>query len=112
MPFLAVVWLRDNDAAQRFADQEEDLDTRTVGIYRFPKREVKLCRGFQGGCRHTTWTRHKLGHYVHACGLRNPDWWKHLAGTFLDRFGLNLLPRDQTPKLFQNPEGYEPDSTF
>lgn len=110
MPFLAVVYVADDEAAQQFL--ETDQPGRIVGIYRFPKRDVKLCRGFTGGCRRTTWTRHRLGHYVHACGLRSPRWWKQLAGVFLDTFGMNLLEREETPKLFRNPEGYEPDSTF
>lgn len=106
MPLLAVVYVRDADELERF--QEADHGGRVVGIYRFPKRDVKLCRGFQGGCRHTAWTRHRLGHYVHACGLRNPQWWRQIAGTFLDKFGFNLLPRDETPALFRNPAGLDP----
>ena len=105
MPFLAVVWLRDDDEAHDFVD--EDGTGRVVGLYRFPKRDVKLCRGFSGGCRQTAWTRHKWGHYVHACNLRSPDWWQRLTMSLIDHFGINLLPRVDTPGLFQNPAQWE-----
>lgn len=107
MPFLAVVYVRDAEQLEQF--QEVDHEGRVVGIYRFPKRDVKLCRGFSGGCRHTTWTRHRLGHFVHACGLRVPDWWRRIRGTMLDMFGANLLPRDETPALFRNPDTWDLD---
>lgn len=105
MPYLAAVWLRDDDEASEFL--EEDGTGRVVGMYRFPKRDVKLCRGFTNGCRRQAWTRHKLGHYVHACQLRIPQWWQHLAMSFIDSFGINLLPRESTPRIFQNPAQWE-----
>lgn len=105
MPFLAVVWLRDDDEAREFL--EEDGTGRAVGLYRFPKGDVKLCRGFSGGCRRTTWTRHQWGHYVHACNLRSRQWWEQLTMTLIDKFGINLLPREDTPKIFRNPEQWE-----
>lgn len=112
MPFLAVVWLKDEEEASEFiTTMADDADVavvgRLAGLYRFPKRDVKLCRTSSGGCRHTTWTRHRLGHMVHGCGLRNPRWWKMLSGVFLDLLGVNLLPRDETPGLFRNPEGWD-----
>lgn len=118
MPFLAVVWLSDDDEAREFVGFMSDDETddaaavgRLAGLYRFPKREVKLCRGFNGGCRHTAWKRHKWGHMVHACGLRNPRWWRHLRGMFLDTFGINLLK--DPPALFRNPEGWDdPSNVF
>lgn len=105
MPFLAVVWLADDDAASEFI--EEEGTGRIVGVYRFPKRDVKLCRSFTGGCRWQAWKRHKLGHWVHGCNLRVADWWKNLGMGFIDSFGINLLPREDTPKLFRNPEQWE-----
>jgi hypothetical protein len=105
MPFLAVVYLSDEEKAKEFI--EEESVGHLVGMYRFPKRDVKLCRGFNGGCRHQSWTRHKWGHWVHACNLRTPDWWKQLSMTFIDKFGINLLRRDHTPRVFQNPEQWE-----
>jgi hypothetical protein len=105
MPFLAVVWLRDDDETREFLD--ESGTGRVVGVYRFPKRDVKLCRGFSTGCRRTNWTRHRWGHYVHECNLRSNQWWKQLTVSMIDRFGINLLPREDTPRIFQNPAEWE-----
>jgi hypothetical protein len=105
MPFIAVVYLKDEEEAAAYMD--EDAIGRLVGMYRFPKRDVKLCRGFTGGCRHQSWTRHKWGHWVHACGLRTPDWWKRIGMSLIDSFGINLLRRDHTPRVFQNPEQWQ-----
>ena len=105
MPLLAVVWLRDDDAAREFI--EEESTGRVVGLYRFPKRDVKLCRGFSGGCRRDGWKRHRFGHWAHGCNLRDIQWWRTLSMTFIDRLGINLLPREETPRIFQNPEAWE-----
>lgn len=105
MPYLAVVYLSDDEKAKEYMNEESV--GRLVGLYRFPKRDVKLCRGFSGGCRHQSWKQHKWGHWVHACGLRTPDWWKRLAMSLIQTFGINLLPRSVTPRVFQNPEQWE-----
>lgn len=110
MPFLAVVWLRDDEEANDFIYEQDTVLSNTgrvVGLYRFPKRDVKLCRGFSNGCRQQAWTRHRLGHYVHACNLRTRNWWQTLSTSLIDRFGINLLPRENTPKIFQNPAEWE-----
>jgi hypothetical protein len=79
----------------------------TLGIYAFPAKNggVDIC---PRGCPGRAWTRHRDGYMVHICGRRTRDWRRRIVGSLFDTLGLNLLPRARTPKMFQNPEGWEP----
>lgn len=83
---------------------------RVVGVFRMPPRDEPVCTGLSGGCKGAGWRRHARGYMVHACGLRNRDYRDQLighAGGLLDTYGINLLPRDRTPQVFRNPEGWD-----
>jgi hypothetical protein len=109
MPFLAIVYARDADELRHFRDAHEETwgDTgQLVGVYRLPSSKESTCSGSCSRGRTAGWTRHKDGHMMHSCGRRHPDTRKRIHVTLMDMFGINLLRRKNTPKLFQNPEGY------
>ena len=105
MPFLVVIHTDDPDEVRALTSGH-----RVVAVYRMPKRDVPTCAGNCGrNRRHITgWGRHSdSGHMVHAdCQRRTPAWRKTLSGGLFDALGINLLKRDRTPKLFQNPQGW------
>lgn len=80
---------------------------RAVGVYRMPARNEPVCVGLSGGCKMVGWRRHATGHMVHLCGKRNRDYRAQLAVAIMDWFGINLMPRDRTPDVFRNPEGWD-----
>lgn len=80
---------------------------RVVGVYRMPDRDEPVCMGISGGCRESGWKRLRRGYMVHACGLRNRGYRAKIAISLMDWFGINLLPRDRTPGVFRNPEGWD-----
>lgn len=112
MGFLLIVHVKDSDAIHDVTQAvENDVEgARVVGLFRFPERNEPVCRG-TSGCKQEGWTRAwPDGHMVHACGYRNRSFRQQLAGHaggFLDTYGLNLLPRDDTPTVFRNPESHD-----
>lgn len=107
MPFVAMVYVTTSDQARAIRERYASGDAgRIVGIYELPiQGSAPTCSGFckAGGA----YTRHpRNGHMVHACGRRHRDWRKRIRLTLFDMFGRNRLPRDVTPALFQNPEGW------
>lgn len=80
---------------------------RAVGVYRMPDRDEPVCTGLSGGCKVVGWRRHVRGHMVHLCGLRNQSYREQLAVAIMDWFGINLMPRERTPKVFRNPPGWD-----
>jgi hypothetical protein len=106
-----------NDPAIVRALQEENANRdvgigKVVGLYRFPSSKDVECPGWT--CPHTTnkrygYGRHpKFGHIVHGgCNKREHGFRDRLHRILLDTFGINLLPRDATPRIFRNPEGYD-----
>lgn len=112
MGFLVIVHVNSIDDARAFVRGAQDVaDTaRTVGVFRMPPRDEEVCMGLSG-CKATGWKRlSPEGHMVHACGRRNRDYRQRLAehaGGLLDTYGINLLPREHTPALFRNPEGWD-----
>lgn len=81
---------------------------RVVGVYRMPARDEPVCPGSTGGCKQQGWTRHDpRGYMVHACGLRNRNYRDLISISLMGQFGINLMPRDKTPRIFQNPKGYD-----
>jgi hypothetical protein len=108
MPFVAMIYVTTPDQARQIRERYSSGDAgRIVGIYALPVAgSTPTCTGFckDGG---SAFTRdHKNGHMVHACGRRHRDWRKRIRLTFFDMFGRNRLPRDVTPAMFQNPEGW------
>lgn len=112
MGFLVIVHVKDTDAINDLTQAVEgDVEgARVVGLFRFPDRDEIVCKGLSG-CKQEGWTRAwPNGHMVHACGHRNRNYRQQLAGHaggFLDTYGVNLLPRDDTPPIFRNPESYD-----
>lgn len=110
MPFIALVFARDANAANRLTrtlDPEGYADNggyKIVGLFRMPEmKKTPTCSGYcsAGGA----YTRHQSGGWMmHACGKRHRDWRKRIFGSLFDVLGMNLLPRAITPKLFQNPD--------
>lgn len=86
--------------------QTPAASARVAGVYRMPDRDEPVCPGASGGCKEVGWTRSRRGHMVHTCGLRNPRYRDWIANSLLDMFGINLLPRNKTQRVFQNPQGW------
>jgi hypothetical protein len=99
---------KDLDKVKSIMDalQQEPV-ARVVGVYALPTKRDQVCRGFIGGCRKTAWTRDDHGRIIHSCGGRAKNWSARLRGSLFDLLGINLLPRERTPALFQNPEGWD-----
>lgn len=116
MGFLVIVHVDTIDDAKKLAksrpgrSQTPVDNARVVGVFRMPSRDEPVCAGLSG-CKATGWKRMSPdGHMVHACGHRNRDYRQRLAGHaggLLDTYGINLLARDHTPRLFRNPVGWD-----
>lgn len=112
MGYLVIVHVDTIDDARALRKDVQDVtDTgRVVGVFRMPPRSETVCAGLSG-CKATGWKRlFPEGHMVHACGYRNRDYRERLAGHaggLLDIYGINLMPREHTPALFRNPEGWD-----
>lgn len=112
MGYLVIAHVKNIDAARVMASRLPDVGgafegARVVGVYRMPDRDEDVCPGISGGCREAGWKRSRRGHMVHACGLRNRGYRAKIAISLMDWFGINLLPRDRTPGVFRNPEGWD-----
>lgn len=104
-----MVYADDADTARAIRDQHTPATGgKVVGLYRFPAKDDCTCTGSCSRRTNGGWTRHaKGGHMIcGGCGKRHQDTRKRLIGSLLDYLGINLLPRDKTPKLFQNPFGW------
>lgn len=116
MGYLVITYVKTIDAARVMLNNMPDVggDTfkgaRVVGVFRMPTRDEIVCAG-ASRCKEVGWKRlHPEGHMVHACGHRNAHYRDQLAGHaggLLDTYGINLLPRDRTPVVFRNPEGWD-----
>jgi hypothetical protein len=105
MPLLVMVYTTNAEQTRRLLAVVEGGDVgRTVGVYRMPLAGEPVCAG--GTCRSDGWTRAEDGQMVHGCGRRNKRWRKRISTTLMDVFGINRLPRAETPAVFQNPEGW------
>lgn len=109
MPFLALVYVRDADAARALIQEHRNSDStgKVVGLYRLPAHDEKLCRGWCVGKRGMNpWRRHQPGGFMicGVCGNRHKDSFRRAIGGLFDSFGINLLPRNRTPRAYQNPE--------
>jgi hypothetical protein len=113
MGYLVIAHVKTIDAARVMMNNLPEVggtafeDARVVGVYRMPDRDENVCPGASGGCKATAWTRHRRGYMVHACGLRQRDYRSKLAIAIMDWFGINLMPRERTPSVFRNPEGWD-----
>jgi hypothetical protein len=109
MGYLVITYVETIDQARAMTKAiPEGVDgARIAGVYRMPSHDEPVCMGLSGGCKAVGWTRHPRGYMVHACGLRNPNYRDTLAVSLMDNFGINLLLRDRTPKVFRNPKGWD-----
>lgn len=113
MPYLVLVHCADEKAAEIVVNANHPDDGtrhRVVGVYDMPRVDDNTCAGFR--CTKNSWTRAPGGHMVHSCGRRHPEWRRRLVGSLLDYVGRNLLNRDKTPKVFQNPKGWTEPPLF
>lgn len=111
MPFIVMLYVPDADDVRGLvkAISESDLTTdhiRTAGIYRWPLKADLSCQGFCSNKNHASpWRRNVRGHMeCGVCGGRHVHTRKRFIGALLDYLGMNLLPRSNTPKVFQNPD--------
>jgi len=118
MPYVVIVYAPDRATADAIVEEHAYRPRppgsvgQTVGLYRFPSSKDVECPGWR--CPHTVnkrygYGRHpKFGHIVHGgCNKRERGFRDRLHRILLDTFGVNLLPRDTTPRVFRNPEGYD-----
>jgi len=118
MPYLAVVYVNDRQAraiTERYSGGDAG---RIVGLYEFPPKSDEECPGSRcPGARHESmfgWGRHKSkGYIVHGnCQRRRKGFRGRIRLSLLDLFGINLLPREITPSIFQNPDNYDHPEAF
>lgn len=106
MPFLAIVYVPDHTAADRIVERYSRGGAgRIVGLYRW-NRKPESCTGCGG--KMEAWGRHRHGHLV--CGTCNRPHRlarRRLIGAIFDYLGSNLLPRESTPIVFRNPDGWD-----
>lgn len=113
MGYLVVTYVDSIDAARVMTNSVPEVggvfeNARVVGVYRMPHRDEPVCPGSSGGCKAEGWTRvPRRGYMAHSCGLRNRDYRQTLSRGLMDTFGINLLPRNKTPKIFRNPETWD-----
>lgn len=112
MGYLVITYVEDIKAARVMMTNLPDVGgafegTRVVGVYHMPPRDEPVCMGQSGGCKEAGWKRLRRGYMAHACGLRNQGYRTQIAITIMDLFGINLMPRSRTPRLFRNPEGWD-----
>lgn len=114
MPYVVIVYAPDRATANHLTEAiDNNADgARPVGLYRFPSSKDVECPGWR--CPHVTNKRYGYGrdaryaHIVHgACGRREKGFRARVSKILMDTFGINLLPRDTTPAVFRNPEGYD-----
>jgi hypothetical protein len=103
MPFVVMLYAADREHADTLV-MHNCYVSRVVGMYELTDRKAPTCPGLT--CRAFGWTRHRRGYMVHACGKRRRGWRGRLSVALMDVLGVNLLPRDDTPALFRNPEGW------
>src|SRR6266511_1663425 len=108
MPFVVMVYATTPQEGRQIRDRYTDGDVgRLVGIYPIPKANTEpTCPGY---CKEAggAWSRHPhRGNIVHACGKRKRGWRASISRALFDTFGINLVPRENTPKMFQNPPGW------
>jgi hypothetical protein len=117
VPYVAIVYVNDPAIARALKDEDvvnRDVGIgRVVGLYRFPSSKDVECPGWR--CPEVTNKRYGYAHHltrgyiVHgACQRRERGWRARLAASLMGLLGYNLLPRDETPRVFQNPAGHEP----
>lgn len=101
MAFMVIVYCTTNDDAQRLVDDE---NYRAVGVYRWPSKKELSC----GGQCLNGWSRNPRGYIVcGGCGGRHKHTTRRFIKSLFDYLGCNFLPRDATPRLFQNPETWD-----
>lgn len=113
MPYVVVIYAGNRERAQRIVDRYSAGDAGTVaGLYRFPSSKDVECPGWR--CEHVEnkrygYGRHpRYGHIVHGgCHRRERGFRERVHRVLMDLFGINMLPRDATPKVFRNPDGYD-----
>jgi hypothetical protein len=112
MGYLVITHVKTIDEARIFMNAIPNVgdpiaSSRVVGVYRMPDRDESVCTGISGGCREQGWRRMRAGHMAHACGLRNRGYRAKISTAMMDWFGINLMPRERTPAVFRNPEGWD-----
>lgn len=112
MGYLVITHVKTIDEARTFINAIPNVgdpiaSSRIVGVYRMPERDEPVCPGVSGGCKEQGWRRLRRGYMAHACGLRNRGYRGKIAIAMMDWFGVNLLPRGRTPRVFRNPEGWD-----
>lgn len=106
MAYVIMMFAANEEEANRILN----LPDRAVGMYQLPSKHDDSCTGYcQRGKagKLNGWGRHPTdGYVVHQCGRPHKDRRSRIRTTLLDILGINLLDRENTPALFQNPSGY------
>lgn len=113
MARFVLLYFKDDKAAERFVHnwdpdrRIEDDQLRVVGIYKDPTHKPCDCTGDHSSVRQNRFHT-KYGWYVHGvCGRVSKLWRPNYGKRLFQVFGLNMLPREHTPKSLQNPETFD-----
>lgn len=100
--FVLVYFKRDEDARE-FVQFAEFKERRVVGVYRDPQHKPCDC-GNDVFKVHRSWGFHKrYGWHIHKkCGRISRNWRAGYGKRMFQVFGRNLLPMNQTPKIFRD----------
>lgn len=109
MAKFVLAWFKDDAEADWFADNNAPGETtiRVVGIYKDPTHKPCSCAGDHSSVRQNRF-HSRYGWYVHGvCGRVSSLWRPNYGKRLFQVFGMNMLPRNQTPKSLQNPETFD-----
>lgn len=101
---MVLLYFGNPDDAERFVHNTPE---RVVGMYEDPKGKSCACKT-QPARDYGNGPHHKFfGWQVHPFCGKAGKWWRRGYGRRLFlALGVNLLPRDGVPTIFQSPEGW------
>lgn len=103
MARFVLVYFKKDEQAQEFVNFAEFKGRRVVGVYKDPHHRPCDCGSDQWRSNRMWGISKAYGWPVHkACGRISAGWRASYGKRMFQVFGTNLLPMNQTPKIFRD----------